>query len=146
MTNQLKILAYRSLLGMYAATIIEEYQTEELKKEWWYQNAYRIYKKCKGMKKAKLKTKEANILRDKLNQISELEEKHFSNDEWNPYALTIITLEYMVNELNFIELKSLLLDIKPLNDLAMLEKSETYKDLQKSCNRYFSDIIEIIEG
>lgn len=146
MTNQLKILAYRSLLGMYAATIIEEYQTEELKKEWWYQNAYRIYKKCKGMKKAKLKTKEANILRDKLNQISELEEKHFSNDEWNPYALTIITLEYMVNELNFIELKSLLLDIKPLNDLAMLEKSETCKDLQKSCNRYFSDIIEIIEG
>lgn len=146
MTNQLKILAYRSLLGMYAATIIEEYQTEELKKEWWYQNAYRIYKKSKGMKKARLKTKEANILRDKLNQISELEEKHFTNDEWNPYALTIITLEYMVNELNFIELKSLLLDIKPLNDLAMLEKSETYKDLQKSCNRYFSDIIEIIEG
>lgn len=146
MTHQLKILAYRSLLGMYAATIIEEYQTEELKKEWWYQNAYRIYKKSKGMKKVALKTKEANILRDKLNQISELEEKHFSNDEWNPYALTIITLEYMVNELNFIELKSLLLDIKPLNDLAMLEKSETYKDLQKSCNRYFSDIIEIIEG
>ena len=60
--------------------------------------------------------------------------------------MTIITLEYMVNELNFIELKSLLLDIKPLNDLAMLEKSETYKDLQKSCNRYFSDIIKIIEG
>ena len=58
MTHQLKILAYRSLLGMYAATIIEEYQTEELKKEWWYKNAYRIYKKCKGMKKAKLKTKE----------------------------------------------------------------------------------------
>ena len=146
MTNQLKILAYRSLLGMYAATIIEEYQTEELKKEWWYQNAYRIYKKSKGMKKARLKTKEANILRDKLNQISELEEKHFTNDEWNPYALTIITLEHMVNELNFIELKSLLLDIKPLNDLAMLEKSETYKELQKNCYRYFTDVIKIIEG
>lgn len=141
MTKELTILAYRSLLGMYAATIIEEYQTDENKKEWWYQNAYRIYKKSKGMKKVTLKAKEANILRDKLKQIIELEEKHFTNDEWNPYALTIITLEYMVNELNFIELKSLLLDIKPLNDLAMLEKSETYKELQKSCNRYFSDII-----
>lgn len=145
MTHQLKILAYRSLLGMYAATIIEEYKTEELKKEWWYKNAYRIYKKCKGMKKARLKTKEANLLRDKLKQITELEEKHFTNNEWNPYALTIITLEYMVNELNFIELKSLLLDIKPLNDLAMLEQSETYKELQKHCYRYFTDVIEIIE-
>lgn len=146
MTKELKLLAYRSLLGMYAATIIEEYQTEELKKEWWYKNAYRIYKKCKGMKKARLKTKEANILRDKLKQITELEEKHFVNDEWNPYALTIITLEYMVNELNFIEFKSLLLDIKPLDDLTMLEKSETYKELQKHCYRYFTDVIKIIEG
>lgn len=146
MTKELKILAYRSLLGMYAATTIEECQTEENKKEWWYKNAYRIYKKCKGMKKAILKTKEANILRDKLKQTTELEEKHFTNNEWNPYALTIITLEYMVNELNFIELKSLLLDIKPLNDLAMLEQSETYKELQKHCYRYFTDVIEIIEG
>lgn len=32
MTHDLKILAYRSLLGMYAATIIEEYQTDELKR------------------------------------------------------------------------------------------------------------------
>lgn len=32
MTKELKILAYRSLLGMYAATIIEEYQTDEIKK------------------------------------------------------------------------------------------------------------------
>lgn len=146
MTKELKILAYRSLLGMYAATIIEEYQTEENKKEWWYQNAYRVYKKSKGMKKARLKTKEANILRDKLKQITDLEEKHFTNDEWNPYALTIITLEYMVNELSFIELKSLLLDIKPLNDLVMLEQSETYKELQKHCYRYFTDVIKIIEG
>lgn len=146
MTNQLTILAYRSLLGMFAAAIVEEYQTEELKKEWWYKNAYRIYKKCKGMKKARLTTNEANILKDILIQIRELEEKHFSSDEWNPYALTIITLEYMVNELNFIELKSLLIDIKPLDDLAMLEQSEKYKELQKHCNRYFTDVIKIIEG
>lgn len=32
MTHDLKILAYRILLGMYAATIIEEYQTDEIKK------------------------------------------------------------------------------------------------------------------
>lgn len=146
MTKELKILAYRSLLGMYAATIIEEYQTEENKKEWWYKNAYKIYKKCKGMKKARLKTKEANMLSDKLKQIRELEEIHFINDEWNPYSLSIITLEYMVNELNFIEFKSLLLDIKPLDDLAMLEKSEAYKELQKHCYRYFTDVIEIVEG
>ena len=146
MTNQLKILSYRSLLGMYAATIIEEYQTDENKKEWWYQNAYRIYKKSKGMKKVTLKANDVKLLRNKLSQIRDLEEKHFSNDEWNPYALTIITLEYMVNELNFIELKSLLLDIKPLDDLAMLEKSETYKELQKNCYRYFTDVIKIIEG
>lgn len=146
MTHDLKILAYRSLLGMYAATIIEEYQTDENKKEWWYQNAYRIYKKSKGMKKVTLKANDVKLLRDKLKQIEDLEEKHFSNDEWNPYALTIITLEYMVNELNFIELKRLLLDIKPLNDLAMLEKSETYKELQKHCYRYFTDVIKIIGG
>lgn len=146
MTHQLKILAYRSLLGMYAATIIEEYQTEENKKEWWYKNAYRIYKKSKGMKKVTLKANDVKLLRDKLKQIEDLEEKHFTNNEWNPYALSIITLEYMVNELNFIELKSLLLDIKPLNDLAMLEQSETYKELQKHCYRYFTDVIKIIEG
>lgn len=98
------------------------------------------------MKKVTLKANDVKLLRDKLKQIEDLEEKHFSNDEWNPYALTIITLEYMVNELNFIELKSLLLDIKPLNDLAMLEKSETYKELQKHCYRYFTDVIKIIEG
>lgn len=146
MTKELKILAYRSLLGMYAATIIEEYQTEENKKEWWYKNAYRVYKKSKGMKKVTLKANDVKLLRDKLKQIEYLEEKHFTNNEWNPYALTIITLEYMVNELNFIELKSLLLDIKPLNDLAMLEKSETYKELQKHCYRYFTDVIKIVEG
>lgn len=146
MTHDLKILAYRSLLGMYAATIIEEYKTEEIKNEWWYKNAYRIYKKCKGMKKVTLKTNDVKFLRNKLKQIEDLEEKHFSNNEWNPYALTIITLEYMVNELNFIELKSLLIDIKPLNDLSMLEQSETYKELQKHCYRYFTDVIKIIEG
>lgn len=146
MTHDLKILAYRSLLGIYTTSIIEDEEAEKNKDDWWYKNAYRIYKKCKGMKKARLKTKEANILRDKLKQITDLEEKHFSNNEWNPYALTIITLEYMVNELNFIEFKSLLLDIKPLDDLAMLEKSETYKELQKNCYRYFTDVIKIIEG
>lgn len=146
MTHDLKILAYRSLLGMYAATIIEEYKTEEIKNEWWYKNAYRIYKKSKGMKKVTLKTNDVKFLRNKLKQIEDLEEKHFSNNEWNPYALTIITLEYMVNELNFIELKSLLIDIKPLNDLSMLEQSETYKELQKHCYRYFTDVIKIIEG
>jgi len=146
MTHDLKILAYRSLLGIYTISIIEDEEAEKNKDDWWYKNAYRIYKKCKGMKKARLKTKEANILRDKLKQITDLGEKHFSNNEWNPYALTIITLEYMVNELNFIELKSLLLDIKPLDDLVMLEKSETYKELQKHCYRYFTDVIEIIEG
>lgn len=146
MTKQLKILAYRSLLGMYAATIIEEYKTEEIKKEWWYQNAYRIYKKSKGMKKVTLKANDVKFLRNKLKQIEDLEEKHFSNDEWNPYALTIITLEYMVNELNFIELKNLFLDIKPLNDLALIEQSEEYKELQKNCYRYFTDVIKIIEG
>lgn len=146
MTHDLKILAYRSLLGIYTISIIEDEEAEKNKDDWWYKNAYRIYKKCKGMKKARLKTKEANILRDKLKQITDLGEKHFSNNEWNPYALTIITLEYMVNELNFIELKSLLLDIKPLDDLAMLEKSETYKELQKHCYRYFTDVIKIIEG
>ena len=146
MTHDLKILAYRSLLGMYAATIIEEYKTEEIKNEWWYKNAYRIYKKSKGMKKVTLKANDVKFLRNKLKQIEDLEEKHFSNNEWNPYALTIITLEYMVNELNFIELKSLLIDIKPLNDLSMLEQSETYKELQKHCYRYFTDVIKIIEG
>lgn len=146
MTHDLKILAYRSLLGMYAATIIEEYKTEEIKNEWWYKNAYRIYKKSKGMKKVTLKTNDVKFLRNKLKQITDLEEKHFTNNEWNPYALTIITLEYMVNELNFIELKSLLIDIKPLNDLSMLEQSETYKELQKHCYRYFTDVIKIIEG
>lgn len=30
------------------------------------------------MKKARLKTKEANILRDKLKQTTDLEEKHFN--------------------------------------------------------------------
>ena len=146
MTHDLKILAYRSLLGMYAATIIEEYKTEEIKKEWWYKNAYRIYKKSKGMKKVTLKANDVKLLRDKLKQIEDLEEKHFSNNEWNPYSLTIITLEYMVNELNFIELKNLFLDIKPLNDLALIEQSETYKELQKHCYRYFTDVIKIIEG
>ena len=146
MTHDLKILAYRSLLGIYTISIIEDEEAEKNKDDWWYKNAYRIYKKCKGMKKARLKTKEANILRDKLKQITDLGEKHFSNNEWNPYALTIITLEYMVNELNFIELKSLLLDIKPLDDLAMLEKSETYKKKKKHCYRYFTDVIKIIEG
>ena len=33
MTLKLKILAYRSLLGMYAASIIEEYTNEAIKKE-----------------------------------------------------------------------------------------------------------------
>ena len=146
MTHDLKILAYRSLLGMYAATIIEEYKTEEIKKEWWYKNAYKIYKKSKGMKKVTLKANDVKLLRDKLKQIEDLEEKHFTNDEWNPYALTIITLEYMVNELNFIELKNLFLDIKPLNDLALIEQSEEYKELQKNCYRYFTDVIKIIEG
>lgn len=146
MTHDLKILAYRSLLGMYAATIIEEYKTEELKKEWWYKNAYRIYKKSKGMKKVTLKANDVKFLRNKLKQIEDLEEKHFSNNEWNPYALTIITLEYMVNELSFIELKNLFLDIKPLNDLALIEQSEEYKQLQKHCYRYFTDVIKIIEG
>ena len=146
MTHDLKILAYRSLLGMYAATIIEEYKTEEIKNEWWYKNAYRIYKKSKGMKKVTLKANNVKFLRNKLKQIEDLEEKHFSNNEWNPYALTIITLEYMVNELNFIELKNLFLDIKPLNDLALIEQSETYKELQKNCYRYFTDVIKIIDG
>lgn len=146
MTHDLKILAYRSLLGMYAATIIEEYKTEEIKKEWWYKNAYKIYKKSKGMKKVTLKANDVKLLRDKLKQIEDLEEKHFSNNEWNPYSLTIITLEYMVNELNFIELKNLFLDIKPLNDLALIEQSEEYKELQKNCYRYFTDVIKIIDG
>lgn len=146
MTHDLKILAYRSLLGMYAATIIEEYKTEEIKNEWWYKNAYRIYKKSKGMKKVTLKANDVKFLRNKLKQIEDLEEKHFSNNEWNPYALTIITLEYMVNGLNFIELKNLFLDIKPLNDLALIEQSEEYKELQKNCYRYFTDVIKIIEG
>ena len=146
MTHDLKILAYRSLLGMYAATIIEEYKTEEIKKEWWYKNAYKIYKKSKGMKKVTLKANNVKFLRNKLKQIEDLEEKHFSSNEWNPYSLTIITLEYMVNELNFIELKNLFLDIKPLNDLALIEQSEEYKELQKNCYRYFTDVIKIIDG
>lgn len=146
MTKELTILAYRSLLGMYAASIIEDEETEKNKDEWWYKNAYRIYKKCKGMKKAKLKTKEANILKQKLELIQELERIHFPDNIWNLYSLCIATLDYMVNVLNCIELKRLLIDIKPLNDLELLEKSEDYKELQKSCNRYFTDVIKIIEG
>ena len=145
MTLKLKILAYRSLLGMYAASIIEEYTNEAIKEEWWYQNAYKVYKKSKGMKKAALKANDVKLLRNKLSQIRDLEEKHFSNDEWNPYALTIMCLEHLVLELDFIEFKGLLLDINTKKEIIYLEKNELYGDLQKVSYRYFNDIVKLLE-
>ena len=145
MTLKLKILAYRSLLSMYAASIIEEYTNESIKKEWWYQNAYKVYKKSKGMKKAALKANDVKLLRNKLSQIRDLEEKYFSNNEWNPYALTIMCLEHLVLELDFIEFKGLLLDINTKKEIIYLEKSELYEDLQKVSYRYFNDIVKLLE-
>ena len=145
MTLKLKILAYRSLLSMYAASIIEEYTNESIKKEWWHQNAYKVYKKSKGMKKAPLKANEVKLLRNKLSQIRDLEEKYFSNNEWNPYALTIMCLEHLVLELDFIEFKGLLLDINTKKEIIYLEKSELYEDLQKVSYRYFNDIVKLLE-
>jgi len=144
-TKKLKILVYRSLLGMYAASIIEEYTNETIKKEWWYQNAYKVYKKSKGMKKTTLKPNDVKLLRNKLFQIRELEEKHFDNNEWNPYALTIMCLEHLVLELDFIEFKGLLLDINTKKEIIYLEKNELYGDLQKVSYRYFNDIVKLLE-
>lgn len=146
MTYDLKILAYRSLLGMYAATMIEDEQTKKDKDKWWYQNTYKIYKKCRGLKKVGLETIYVNLLKHKLEQIEKLEKKYFVDDTWNLYSLCIITLEYMVNELDYVDLKNLFLDIKPLNDLALIEQNNEYKELQKHCYRYFTDVIKIIEG
>ena len=130
MTKKLQILAYRSILGMYANSIIED-ATEEHKLQWWYKNAYRVYKKCKGLKKLVTTTNETNQLRNALKSIENLEEYHFVKGEWNPYSLIIMCLEQLVNELGFIELKSLLIDIDSRKEIDYLDRSEDYKDLQK---------------
>ena len=97
------------------------------------------------MKKAALKANDVKLLRNKLSQIRDLEEKHFSNDEWNPYALTIMCLEHLVLELDFIEFKGLLLDINTKKEIIYLEKNELYGDLQKVSYRYFNDIVKLLE-
>lgn len=145
MTKKLQILAYRSILGMYANSIIED-ATEEHKSLWWYKNAYKVYKKCKGLKKLATTTNETNQLKNALKSIENLEEYHFVKGEWNPYALIIMCLYQLVNELGFIELKSLLIDIDTQKEIDYLDKSEEHKDLQKISYRYFTDIVKIIEG
>ena len=145
MNKHHQILAYRTILGMYAASIVEdETKTDEIKSQKWYQNAYKIYKKCKGLRKVYISSNETKLLRGKLDKIRDLEDKYFINNEWNPYALCIMCLEHLVNELDFIELKGLLIDLDIVSTRTMLEKSEDYKELQKVSYRYFNEITEIL--
>lgn len=144
MTKQLKILVLKSLLGMYSASIIKSDDNKNLKSEKWYQNTFRIYKKCKGMKKHLVTPKDSAILKAKLKEIQDLEDVYFNDGYWNAYSLCVMCLEYLVFELDYVDLKGLLIDLEVEKTRTMLETDSLYVDLQKASYRYFAEVLKMI--
>lgn len=101
-------------------------------------------KKCRGMKKHSVAPKDGAILRAKLKEIQELEDKFFADGYWNAYSLCVMCLEHLVFELDCIELKGLLIDLEVEKTRTMLETDSLYVDLQKASYRYFAEVLKKI--
>lgn len=145
MNKKLQILAFRSMLGVYSASIASPYNTTD-NEEFWYKDNYKVYKKISRMKQPTISKLEAIILRGKLVEVEKLEEEYFSDDVWNAYSLVLMTLDHLVSELDDINLKPLFLDIKVKDTISLIEVSPDYKELNKLTNRYFQKMIEIFRG
>lgn len=139
-----RVLFFRSLLGFYVISIVENDRKEETKDKKWFQNTYRLYKKIKNGKKRVVTPQVGELLRKKLKQVEDLPDIYFEDNVWNAYSLVLLTLEHLVYILDDVEYKRYAIDFEIDKMRSRLETDVEYKRLNRKTNKYFTAILELM--
>lgn len=143
MKENLKIIYYQSLVYGYALmqyNNIDDTNIDEI-----YINQTKQIIKYFSKRKPKIATKqELKILKDKQQQVKELDISYFENKMFSPFIIAIILLDYLIREKSDIEMRSRFghFDTKLATD--EIEKYFKENGVAKSHQDFVNKILEIV--
>ena len=143
MKENLKIIYYQSLVYGYALmqyNNIDDTNIDEI-----YINQTKQIIKYFSKRKPKIATKqELKILKDKQQQVKELDISYFENKIFSPFIIAIMLLDYLIREKSDIEMRSRFGHFDTKLAIDEIEKYFKENGVAKSHQDFVNKILEIV--
>lgn len=137
----IKILLLKTLVSSYATMTV---QAKDMSGELWYEQAKVVTKYFSKRKPEGVSNLSQIWLDKKFDDIKDLDATYFTDKKFSSYVAMILLIDYLIRELNDIEMRSKFLYFNTKSIVDELDETDWIRDVGVDTQKYITKVIELI--